>query len=204
MSSDHYFSPSPRSDSSTRTIRARWPAATSTWSPPPAASSAPSTSTRAPGCCSTRFPRRRPRAPARPRRRVGPDRDQPRAAVTGCHGLGRRRQRTSARPRATQLRQARHLQCQRRAARRCSRRPAVRDDLVESADPRRQAGTARDARAVAPPPRRRRDGLARRGQAPRRRFAAALDRRVPSASRSSERRTPRASACSQRGAPREA
>ena len=54
--SDHYFSSSPRSDSSTRTIRVAPRRSRPRRHRPRAASSAPSTSTTAPACCSTTVP----------------------------------------------------------------------------------------------------------------------------------------------------
>ncbi len=117
------------------------------------------------------------RRAARPRLRVGADRDLTGTSVAGCHGVGRRRQRASPRPRTAQRRAARHLECQRGAARRCSRWSAIRRHLVESADPDRQARIARPPRALAPPPARRCERVARRCEAPRRGVPAALDRR---------------------------
>ena len=63
-----------------------------------------------------------------------------------------------------------------RAVRRAGRR-ALRRDLVEPADPHRQAGAPRPAADLAPPTDPGRLGRARRPEAPRRRLAAALARR---------------------------
>ena len=134
---------------------------------------------RAPACCSTRVPAPpATRRPARPRLRLGADRDQPGAAGAGCHGLGRRRQRTRARPRAAQRRPARAHQRQRRAARRCSRATCA---SRRSGRTRRSASARPNCTRLLASWLPRLDDDAQAwlvvAKQPRRRLAAALDRR---------------------------
>ena len=116
--------------------------------------------------------------------------------------VGRRRERTSTRPRAAQRRRPRARQCQRRAARRCSRRHRVPHDPLEPAHPRRQERAARPARAMDPAPRRAGGRLAGGAAQSRVGLAAALARRrrwiAGSASTAPRRRAD--SVCSRCGA----
>ncbi|VXB48756.1 hypothetical protein FRIGORI9N_350035 [Frigoribacterium sp. 9N] len=109
--------------------------------------------------------------------RVGPHHTEPRVVVTRRDGLGRRRERESARPRARERAVGRPRERQRRDPRRCSRRSALRDDLVESADPGRQGRAALPTRTVAPPPRRGVGRVAGRAEEPGGRLPTALDER---------------------------
>jgi hypothetical protein len=194
----HYFRPrTRRRPAPAASSTSCWPVARSRW-PSPAACSARTGSTSAPGCCCARCRPAAGRRPARSRLRLGSAGDHPGAALPRGHGLGGRRQRAGLELTASNAKRAEAVERAPGPPRTGTGRRPVRGDLVEPADPDRQgAAAARVAAALAAPAGAGRAGASVRPAPSRRRLAAPLAAEpCPRAGRSSGPAASRATASS--------